>query len=85
MPRRDSLIEGWKYCAGPCERPLDLSHFYIRPDGHPESKCNGCRRVYERERYRRRYRKDKKFRRREIARIVAYQRRRSGKARTVGA
>lgn len=70
MPRRDSRIEGWKYCAGFCERPLALSEYYIRLNGVPESKCKQCRRVYVREKYKKKYRKDREFRKKEIARVV---------------
>jgi hypothetical protein len=57
-----------KWCAGPCGRELPLSEFYIHPEGWPQGRCRACHRVAMRDNYRRRYRNQPAFARRERAR-----------------
>lgn len=47
-----------KWCAGSCGRLLPREAFARRKDGYWRSMCRGCRRVYERERQGKAYRKN---------------------------
>jgi hypothetical protein len=59
-----------RWCNGPCGRRLDATHFRSTGRTNLNVTCNQCHRVYERERYRRKYRNhhDASFRQRERAR-----------------
>lgn len=60
-----------KWCAGPCGRQLIVTAFAVKRDGFPQSRCRGCRSIADRERLRLRYRRDRTFRRRVLARVSA--------------
>lgn len=56
-----------KWCRG-CELFRPVTDFGSNGQGYPRARCNPCRRVPERERYRQRYRTNEDFRQSEIER-----------------
>lgn len=60
-----------KWCTGACGRPLKVTEFYDNGDGYPQAVCKACRRAITQKYLHKRWRKDREFRARGLAKAAA--------------
>lgn len=65
MAARSTIFDGQRYCTAFCERLLPLEWFYPSGNGYVNTWCRDCSRIKARERYRRKYRNNRAFRKAE--------------------
>lgn len=65
MPAKTTVFDGQRYCTGYCGRLLPLDWFYLSGKGYYMTWCKPCAKVKYREWYRKKYRSDSVFWRKE--------------------